>query len=116
MGEDVDPRQIVVLDADLTNIVLLDFILSQQDRVGNIDYTEHWYWVENGEMKSRKAVPHGDETEPSARRRDEAEAHPSERQRRGRRVEYANFAKSTGMLDDLTTFRPHLPPASGAGG
>ena len=45
-------------------MALLDFFLSLQDRRGNIDYVEHWYWVENGSLKSRKAVAHGDETEP----------------------------------------------------
>jgi hypothetical protein len=64
MGDDTDPRQIVYWMRDLTQIVLLDFILSQPDRVGNIDYVERWYWIENGEMKSRKAVSHGDEAEP----------------------------------------------------
>lgn len=104
MGDDADPRQIVVWMADLTNIVLLDFILSQQDRVGNIDYVEHWYWVENGAVKSRKAVSHGDETQPvpeGAVRLKRTHLNDNDA---GGRVEYANFAKSTGMLDDLHHF------------
>jgi hypothetical protein len=40
MGQSTDPRQIVHWMTDLTNIVLMDFILSQQDRVGNIDHTD----------------------------------------------------------------------------
>lgn len=101
MGEDADPRQIVYWMRDLAEIVLLDFILSQQDRVGNIDYTERWYWIENGEMKSRKAVAHGDETEPlpeGAVRLKRTHLNDNDA---GGRVEYANFAKSTGMLDDI---------------
>ncbi len=108
MGDDTDPRQIVFWMADLTQIVLLDFILSQQDRVGNIDYVEHWYWVENGALKSRKAVAHGDETEPlpaGAVRIKRTHLNDNDA---GGRVEYANFAKSTGMLDDIH----HFPAAT----
>lgn len=104
MGETADPRQIVSWMTDLTNIVLLDFILSQQDRVGNIDYVEHWYWVENGALKSRKAVAHGDETEPLPEGAVKLKRTHLNDNDAGARVEYANFAKSTGMLDDLHHF------------
>lgn len=104
MGDAPDPRQIVSWMTDLTNIVLLDFILSQQDRVGNIDYVEHWYWVENGALKSRKAVSHGDETEPLPEGALKLKRTHLNDNDAGARVEYANFAKSTGMLDDLHHF------------
>lgn len=108
MGEDTDPRQVVFWMRDLTQIVLLDFILSQQDRVGNIDYVEHWYWVENGALKSRKAVSHGDETEPLPEGAVKIKRTHLNDNDAGARVEYANFAKSTGMLDDLH----HFPAAT----
>lgn len=101
MAKDTDPRQIVFWMRDLTEIVLLDFILSQQDRVGNIDYVERWYWAENGATSSRKAVPHGQETDPlpaGAVRLKRTHLNDNDA---GGRVEYANFAKSTGMLDDI---------------
>jgi hypothetical protein len=104
MGDETDPRQIVSWMTDLTQIVLLDFILSQQDRVGNIDYVEHWVWIENGAMKSRRAVAHGPEVEPlpeGAFRLKRTHLNDNDA---GARVEYANFAKSTGMLDDLHHF------------
>jgi hypothetical protein len=104
MGDETDPRQIVTWMADVANIALMDFILSQQDRVGNIDYVEHWYWVQNGALKSRKAVSHGDETDPlpeGAVRLKRTHLNDNDA---GARVEYANFAKSTGMLDDLHHF------------
>ncbi len=108
MGDSVDPRQIVSWMTDLTSIVLLDFILSQQDRVGNIDYVEHWYWVENGALKSRKAVAHGDETAPLPEGAVKLKRTHLNDNDAGARVEYANFAKSTGMLDDLH----HFPAAT----
>lgn len=104
MGETPDPRQIVSWMTDLTSIVLLDFILSQQDRIGNIDYVEHWYWVENGALKSRKAVAHGDETLPLPEGAVKLKRTHLNDNDAGARVEYANFAKSTGMLDDLHHF------------
>lgn len=104
MGQAPDPRQIVHWMTDLTNIVLLDFILSQQDRVGNIDYVEHWYWVENGALKSRKAVTHGDESAPLPADAVKLKRTHLNDNDAGARVEYANFAKSTGMLDDLHHF------------
>ncbi|WP_137112641.1 hypothetical protein [Rhodobacter sp. SY28-1] len=108
MAESVDPRQIVSWMTDLTNIALLDFILSQQDRVGNIDYVEHWYWIENGALKSRKAVAHGDETEPLPEGAVKLKRTHLNDNDAGARLEYANFAKSTGMLDDLH----HFPAAT----
>ncbi len=108
MGDDTDPRQIVVWMADLTNIVLLDFILSQQDRVGNIDHVEHWYWIEDGALESRKAVSHGDETTPVPEGAVKLKRTHLNDNDAGGRVEYANFAKSTGMLDDLH----HFPAAT----
>lgn len=104
MGDDVDPRQIVSWMTDLSNLVLLDFILSQQDRVGNIDYVEHWYWIENGTLKSRKAVAHGDETAPLPEGAVKLKRTHLNDNDAGARVEYSNFAKSTGMLDDLHHF------------
>jgi hypothetical protein len=104
MGDAPDPRQIVYWMTDLTQIVLLDFILSQQDRIGNIDYVEHWYWVENGAVKSRKAVSHGDETDPLPPGAVLIKRTHLNDNDAGGRVEYANFAKKTGMLDDLFHF------------
>lgn len=104
MGDAPDPRQIVSWMTDLANIVLMDFILSQQDRVGNIDYVEHWVWVENGALRSRKAVSHGSETEPLSEGAFKLKRTHLNDNDAGGRVEYANFAKSTGMLDDLHHF------------
>ena len=39
---------------ELTEIVLLDYIFNQQDRVGNIDYVWTWYYQKDGEYKTRE--------------------------------------------------------------
>lgn len=104
MGDDVDPRQVAFWMSDLANIVLLDFIFSQQDRVGNIDYVPYWMWVEDGKIKDRKANTHGPETDPlpdGAVRIKRTHLNDNDA---GGRVEYANFAKSTKMLEKLRHF------------
>jgi hypothetical protein len=56
LGPDVSDVQMVFWMKELTEIVLLDFIFSQQDRVGNIDYNRVWYWVEDGRVRSRAST------------------------------------------------------------
>jgi hypothetical protein len=64
MPADVPPAQIAYWMHDLTGIVLLDFMLSQQDRIGNIDFVPVWHWVENGALKTQPAAKHGDDAPP----------------------------------------------------
>lgn len=106
----VSELQMLFWMRELTELTTLDFIFSQQDRVGNIDYEWSWYWVEDGVVKSQDA-----DTE-VARVKMNKVAVPTELaafkpvlvQRThigdndaGGRVEYANFTKSTGMLDNI---------------
>ena len=89
---------------ELSEIALLDFILGQQDRVGNIDYAEHWYWVKDGKVENRRAA---NRTAP----RDLAPYRPVLLKRTwlndndaGVRSSYSDFAKQTGMLEGLSHF------------
>jgi hypothetical protein len=86
---------------DLIDITLLDYIFSQQDRVGNIDYLLLWHWVENNEVK--RAPAHG-KAVPS----EIARFNPVLLQRTelgdndaGVRTSYANFTRRTRMLENL---------------
>lgn len=103
LGDSVGAQQMVYWMREISEIVLLDFIFSQQDRVGNIDFTEHWYWVENGELKHKRTKHHEAEDAPVPGaillRRTRLNDNDA-----GGRVEYANFAKSTGMLEKLRHF------------
>lgn len=98
---------------ELTEIVLLDYIFSQQDRIGNIDYEWRWYWVEDGAVKSQDAKTKvnrsgmGGITPPP----EIAGFSPQLIQRTclndndaGGRVEYVNYAKKTAMLQKLRHF------------
>ncbi|WP_425045321.1 hypothetical protein [Primorskyibacter sp. S87] len=104
LGPDVSERQMVFWMQELTEIVLLDFIFSQQDRVGNIDFTPYWYWSESGKLHHKKAKHHepddGEVPENAILiRRTNLNDNDA-----GGRVEYANFAKSTQMLEKIRHF------------
>ncbi|WP_170582973.1 hypothetical protein [Ruegeria arenilitoris] len=106
LGSDVSDQQMAFWMQEVTEIVLLDFIFSQQDRVGNIDFTPYWYWVEDGELKHKKAKHHepkdGDVPANALLiRRSNLNDNDA-----GGRVAYANFAKSTQMLEKMRHFSP----------
>lgn len=101
LGKSVTPQQMVFWMTELSEIVLLDFIFSQQDRVGNIDFTPYYYWLDGGALKHKRAKHHqaGDGSVPADAilvRRTNLNDNDA-----GGRVAYANFAKSTGMLEKL---------------
>jgi hypothetical protein len=104
LGDQGTPEQMVFWMREISEIVLLDYIMSQQDRVGNIDFTPYWYWLEDGVVERKKAKHHepGDGDVPEGAmllRRTNLNDNDA-----GGRVAYANFAKSTEMLQKLRHF------------
>lgn len=104
LGDQGSPQQMVFWMRELSEIVLMDFIMSQQDRVGNVDFTPYWYWVEEGSAKHKKSKHHepGDGDVPEGAillRRTNLNDNDA-----GGRVAYANFAKTTEMLQKLRHF------------
>ena len=105
---DTPVEQVVFWMQDVLEITLLDFILGQQDRIGNIDYNWHWYWVEDGRLQSREA--HGKDV-PA----DLAAFNPLRLQQSaindndaGVRTGYADFAAKTHMLEGLRHYNAGL--------
>lgn len=96
--------QVIFWMQDVAEIALLDFLLGQQDRIGNIDFSWRWYWLEDGVLESEAA--HGTVPPESLR------SFNPQRLRRsaindndaGVRRGYANFAKKAGMLDGLRRY------------
>jgi hypothetical protein len=91
---------------ELVDITLLDYLFSQQDRIGNIDYLSWWYWVEEGSV--RRMPAHGahppDEIarfSPKLIKRTELADNDA-----GVRTSYVNYTKRTGMLERIR----HYPP------
>jgi hypothetical protein len=109
----VSPLQMIFWMREVTEIALLDYIFSQQDRVGNIDFEWKWYWVQDGKVESAK-----EKSELPRQKMSKipvpaeiAAFNPVLVQRShigdndaGGRVQYANFSKKTNMLADLRHF------------
>ena len=55
MKKETPDAQFVFWMKELTEITLFDFIFSQQDRVGNIDYVDYWYWLEDDQVHRARA-------------------------------------------------------------
>ena len=108
LSADTAPVQVAFWMKDLLEITLLDYMLGQQDRIGNIDYIWHWFWLEDGKLQSKRA--HGSEMPAdvakfqAVRLRQSAINDNDAGVKRG----YANFAMKTGMLDGLRHYNPHL--------
>lgn len=104
LGPDISEQQMAYWMRELSEIVLLDFLFSQQDRVGNIDFQSYYYWVGDGTLRHKRASHHepGDAEVPADAmliRRTMLNDNDA-----GGRVQYANFAKSTQMLEKLRHF------------
>lgn len=99
---------------ELTEITLLDYIFSQQDRIGNIDYDWYWVYSENGSVKAKKEKR--DEYKNLPRNKMKAIAAPEEIAQfqpvlvqksiigdndAGGRVQYVNYTKRTKMLEKI---------------
>jgi len=106
MGGGVSEAQMAYWMQDLTEITLLDYIFSQQDRIGNIDYVPYWHWSEGGKVRQAKAD--GD-SPPAA-----IAAHKPVLIKRtwlndndaGGKRKYVNFTKKTGMLEKIRHYNP----------
>lgn len=103
---DTSDIQIAFWMRELSEIVVMDYIFSQQDRIGNIDFTPYWVWVEDGEIKSMKVHKHAPDGRPkgvpeSAILLKRTQLNDNDA---GGRVAYANFTKSTEMLEKLRHF------------
>lgn len=105
---DTAVEQVVFWMQDVLEITLLDYVLGQQDRIGNIDYIWRWYWIEDGKLASKKA--HGREVPEDlagfrpVRLRQSAINDNDAGVRRG----YADFAQRTHMLEGLRHYSPGL--------
>lgn len=104
MGTNVSPEQMAFWMQELTEITLMDFIFSQQDRIGNIDYVEYWYWADGDELQRERAKganpPPGAVGAVRLKR-----THLNDNDAAGK-VAYANFTKKTAMLEKIRHYNP----------
>jgi len=108
LAADTTVEQVVFWMQDVLEITLLDYILGQQDRIGNIDYNWRWYWVENGVLRTSdargKEPPEAIAAFSPVRLRQSAINDNDAGVRGG----YADFAASTHMLEGLRHYNPGL--------
>ena len=98
---DTPDAQFVFWMQELTEITLLDYIFSQQDRIGNIDYVERWYWVAEGEVHHSRTRPAGGADGAIALKRTHLNDNDA-----GAKPRYANYTKRTGMLKGIRHYSP----------
>jgi len=108
LAADTAVEQVVFWMQNVLEITLLDFILGQQDRIGNIDFIWRWYWIEDGKLKSKTA--HGKEApadiaafKPLRLRQSAINDNDA-----GVRSGYADFAAKTHMLEGLRHYNADL--------
>ncbi|RZA08594.1 MAG: hypothetical protein EOP11_04395 [Proteobacteria bacterium] len=99
---------------ELTEITLLDYIFSQQDRVGNIDFDWYWVFEKDGVIEAKKEKR--DEYKNLARNKMKSIGAPEEIAQynpvlvqksiigdndAGGRIQYVNYTKKTKMLEKI---------------
>lgn len=123
LGSELSSFQVAVWMKELSEIVVLDYIFSQQDRVGNIDYKWYLYWVDGkGKAQSKKWDPESESTDISRENManlgypQQMDGFPTQFVQRtritdndaGGRYSYSNRAKSNAMLMDFYHFSPEV--------
>jgi hypothetical protein len=103
-AENLSPQQLAFSMHDLSEVLLIDYIMSQQDRLGNIEYKPYFYWLDNGHVMRTEAngrtagegkVPE-DTVHILRMRLDDNDM--------GGREEYTNHTELFGMLEKLRHF------------
>lgn len=115
--------QMAVWMKELSEIAVLDYIFSQQDRVGNVDYKWYLYWVDGeGKAQSKRWKPESDSVNISRENManlnypQQMDGFPTQFIQRtslndndaGARHIYSNRAKSSKMLNDFYHFSPEV--------
>jgi len=108
LGATLPNEQMMFWMQELSEILILDHIFSQQDRPGNIDYVWIWYYVDGeGQLRSRhveatvsrpgmSSIQAPDEVQGSAKRYLIQKTQLNDNDAGGRR--YTNFTQKFGLL------------------
>jgi len=98
MGHDLSKEQVAFWMQDITEITLLDYIFSQQDRIGNIDYTKLWISSDKGQLQRHMNKPASVQKQLQIK-----QTHLNDNDAGGR-YSYSNFTKTTGMLEKIVHY------------
>ena len=108
LSADTPVEQVVFWMQDIIEITLMDFILGQQDRIGNIDYNWRWFWIEDGKLESKAAHTKDIPEELAAFKPIRLRQSAINDNDAGVRAGYADFAAKTHMLEGLRHYNPGL--------
>jgi len=103
----VRPEQVAFWMRELIDMTLLDYLFSQQDRIGNIDYLPHWVWVEDGQVRQLPATGGKPPAAIAARSPKLIKRTALGDNDAGVRLSYANYTQRTGMLERIRHYHPH---------
>ncbi|NCN40714.1 hypothetical protein GW916_05635 [bacterium] len=111
MGPSPEPFQMALWMKELSEIAILDYILNQQDRIGNIDFKWYIYWLTpDGKVKKQRLKSDLPRSQMSqVERPTHIEGQPTILVQRtriidndaGGKTRYANFTKRTKMLEKI---------------
>lgn len=108
-GLEFSPQQIAFWMRDLSEILLMDFILNQQDRIGNISSKPYYYWMQYGDLRRKKAKngrkPGDGDIPADAQLIHRTYLNDNDA---GARVEYKNPSRDAGLLAGIRHFDPAL--------
>jgi len=104
---DVRAEQVAFWVRELIDVTLLDYLFSQQDRIGNIDYLPHWVWVQDGQVRHLPATGSKPPAEIAARSPQLIKRTELGDNDAGVRLSYANYTQRTGMLERIRHYQPH---------
>lgn len=108
LPEDVTEQQVQWWASEVIEIVLLDYLLGQQDRIGNIDYQWRWFWIQDQKVASRPAKTTQAPADLATYNPIRLRATWLNDNDAGVRTSYANFSRLTEMLKGLRRFDPAL--------
>ncbi len=108
VSADLPLAQVVLWMQDVLEITLLDYLLSQQDRIGNIDWRWYWYWAEDGRLHHQRAHESTPPDDLAAKQPLRLKRSAINDNDAGVRSGYANFTRNTDMLKGLRHYNPGL--------
>jgi len=100
----ITPRQMAYWMRELSEVVLVDFMLGQQDRLSNIEYVPYWYWLKDGKaerVRTKDGKPGEGDVPADAMLIRRTRLNDNDA---AGRPEYDNWTRKLGLLEELRHF------------
>lgn len=100
----IPARQMAFWMRELSEVLLIDFMLGQQDRLSNIEYVPYWYWLKDGKaerVRTKDGKPGEGEVPADAVLIRRTRLNDNDA---AGRPQYDNWTRKLGLLEDLRHF------------